>query len=495
MDLELEEITIDQLQSALSSGAATVRSLTEAYLHRIESIDRAGPTLRSIIEVNPDALSIADALDAERAQGRVRGLLHGIPIVVKDNIDTGDKMQTTAGSLALVGSTAPKDAPVVARLREAGAVILAKANLSEWANFRSTRSSSGWSGRGRQTRNAFVLDRSPGGSSSGSGAAVSANLCAAALGSETDGSIMSPSSANGVVGIKPTVGVTSRQGVIPISHTQDTVGPHARTVVDAAAVLTAIAESNVDYRQFCQPGGLGQARIGVARKYHTGNSEHTDRVFEQALDVLRRCGAEVVDEVEIPGQAELRADFDGDKRTERVVLEYEFKSNIAQYLTTRPGVAVRTLADLIRFNDQHAADEMPYFGQEIFLAAEARGPLTDELYQRALEHDLSFARGFAALFTDQRYDALVAPTNSPAWAIDLFDGDRSLGGSSQAAAVGGFPLVTVPAGLVANLLPIGLTFIGPPMSEPALIKLAYAFEQACPVRRAPCYVPTTLHLP
>lgn len=493
--MELEEITIDQLQAALASGTLTARQLTEAYLQRIESIDRSGPTLRSIIEVNPDALSIADALDAERAQGRVRGPLHGLPVVIKDNIDTGDRMQTTAGSLALVGSSAAKDAPVAAKLRQSGAIILAKANLSEWANFRSSRSSSGWSGRGRQTRNPFVLDRNPGGSSSGSGVAVSANLCVASLGSETDGSIMSPSSNNGVVGIKPTVGLTSRQGVIPISHTQDTVGPHARTVAEAATVLTAIAESNVDYRQSLDPSGLKGARIGVARKFHTGYSEHTDRVFEQALDVLRRCGAEVVDEVEIPGHEELRAEFDGDKRAERVVLEYEFKTDIAQYLATRPEARVRTLADLIRFNDERASEEMPYFRQELFLASEARGPLTDELYQRALDKDLSFARGFAALLAEERYDALVAPTNPPAWAIDLFNGDRGLGGSSQAAAVGGFPLVTVPAGFVADLLPIGLTFMGPPMSEPTLIKLAYAFEQACPARRAPRFVPTTLQLP
>lgn len=495
MDLDLEEITIDQLQAAFARGALTARQVTEWYLQRIEAIDRSGPTLRSIIEVNPDAVSIADVLDAERAQGHIRGPLHGIPMVVKDNIETADRMQTTAGSLALVAAKVEKDAPVAAKLRQAGAVILGKANLSEWANFRSTRSSSGWSGRGRQTRNPFVLDRNPGGSSSGSGVAVSANLCVASLGSETDGSIMSPSSNNGVVGIKPTVGLTSRQGVIPISHTQDTVGPHARTVADAAAVLGAIADSRIDYRRALDPNGLQKARIGVARKFHTGYSEHTDRVFEQALDVLRRCGAEVVDEIEIPGQTELRGEFDGDKRAERVVLEYEFKADIAQYLATRPDAGVRTLADLIHFNEQHAAEEMPYFGQELFVSSEARGPLTDELYQRALSKDLSFAGGFARFFENERYDALVAPTNPPAWVIDLFDGDRSLGGSAQAAAVGGFPLVTVPAGFVADLLPIGLTFMGPPNSEPTLIKLAYAFERAHQVRRAPRYEQTTLGLP
>ena len=493
--VDLEEITIEQLQAALASGAFTSRELSETYLQRIQSLDRSGPTLRSIIEVNPDALAIADALDVERTNGHIRGPLHGMPIVVKDNIETADRMQTTAGSLALVGVKVASDAPVVARLRQAGAVILGKANLSEWANFRSSRSSSGWSGRGRQTRNPYVLDRNPGGSSSGSGVAVAANLSVAALGSETDGSIMSPSSNNGVVGIKPTVGLTSRQGVVPISHTQDTVGPHARTVADAAAILSAIAESNVDYRQSLDPNGLRGARIGVARKLHTGYSEHTDRVFERALDVLRACGAIVVDEVEIPGHKELREDFDGDKASERVVLEYEFKADIAQYLATRPDATVRTLADLIRFNEDHAAEEMPYFDQELFLASEARGPLTDDLYQRALDKDLTFARGFSAFFANEHFDALVAPTNAPAWVIDLFNGNRGLGGSSQAAAVGGFPLVTVPAGFVADLLPVGLTFMGPPMSEPTLIKLAYAFEQACQARRAPRFVPTTLHLP
>ncbi|MEA3060162.1 MAG: amidase, partial [Sphingomonadales bacterium] len=331
--MDLEELTIEHLQTQMASGALTARQLAEAYLARIETIDRAGPTLRSIIETNPDALEIADALDRERAQGTVRGPLHGIPIVLKDNINTADRMQTTAGSLALLGAPAAQDAPVARKLREAGAVILAKANMSEWANFRSSRSSSGWSGRGRQTRNPFVLDRSPGGSSSGSGVSVSANLCVAALGTETDGSIMSPSSASGIVGIKPTVGLTSRQGVIPISHSQDTVGPHARTVTDAAAVLSAIAESGTDYLQFLDPNALRGTRIGVARKFHTGYSEHTDRVFEQALEVLRYSGATLVDDVEIPGHAELRAKLEpDDATTEARVLDYEFKADLAAYL-------------------------------------------------------------------------------------------------------------------------------------------------------------------
>jgi amidase len=492
--IDLEEATLEQLQAHMAAGALTARALTEAYLQRIVDIDQSGPTLRSIIEVNPDALPIADILDQERAAGHLRGPLHGLPIVVKDNIDTADRMQTTAGSLALVGSSVACDAPVVSKLRQAGAVLLGKANMSEWANFRSSRSSSGWSGRGRQTRNPYVLDRSPGGSSSGSGACVSANLCVAALGTETDGSIMSPSSASGLVGIKPTVGLTNRQGVIPISHTQDSVGPHARTVADAAAVLSVIAESGIDYCESLDGDALDGARIGVAREFHTGYSQHADRVFEQVLDVLRGSGAELVDPVEIPGHADLRANFENtDKTAEQLVLEFEFKSDINAYLAGRRQAG--TLADLIRFNTEHAADEMPYFGQEVFLDSEARGSLTDALYLRALEHNMQFARGFAAFFVAHHIDALVAPTKGPAWPIDLLDGDRILGGSAQVAAVGGFPLITVPAGFVFDLLPIGLTFMGPSMSEATLIKLAYAFEQASRIRRRPRYAPTTLDLP
>jgi amidase len=495
-DLDLEEITIDQLQTRLTGGAVSGRELVEAYLARIEAIDRAGPTLRSILEINPDAIEIAEQLDRERAAGGARGPLHGIPIVLKDNIDTADRMQTTAGSLALLDAPVERDAPVAQKLRAAGAVILGKTNMSEWANYRSTRSSSGWSGRGRQTRNPFVLDRSPGGSSSGSGVSVSANLCMAALGTETDGSIMSPCSASGIVGIKPTVGLTSRTGVIPISHTQDTVGPHARTVADAAAVLSAIADSGTDYRQFLDAGGLTGARIGIARKFHTGYSEHTDGVFEQALEVLRRSGATLVDDVEIAGQADLREHFaDTDHTAEGLIMQYEFRADLAHYLASRPGARIRTLADLIGFNTAHADQEMPYFGQERLLHSEGRGPLTDDLYLRALESTATFARTFARLFEDQHLAALVAPTNAPAWAIDLLNGDRVLGGSAQAAAVAGFPLITVPAGFVADLLPIGLTFMGPGMSEPTLIRLAYAFEQATRVRRAPRFVSTALDLP
>jgi amidase len=340
------------------------------------------------------------------------------------------------------------------------------------------------------------LDRNPGGSSSGSGVSVSANLCLAALGTETDGSIMSPSSANGLVGIKPTVGLTSRQGVIPISHTQDTVGPHARTVTDAAIVLSAIAESGTDYRQFLDAAGLQGARIGVARKFHTGYSEHTDRVFEQALAVLRERGATLVDDVEIPGRGDLREKFAGtDATSETILMEYEFKADVAAYLATRGGLSIRTVADLIRFNEEHAAKEMPYFGQERLIASEARGPLSDALYLKVLEAHHTFRDCFARFFEEQGFDALVAPTNAPPWAIDLFDGDRLLGGSAQASAVAGFPLITVPSGFVADVLPLGLTFMGPSMSEATLIKLAFAFEQANPVRRAPRYIPTTLDFP
>ena len=491
---ELDELTLESIQSQMAAGAFTARALTEAYLERIEQIDRSGPTLRSVLEVNPDALEIAEQSDRERAEGRVRGPLHGVPVLVKDNIDTADRMQTTAGSLALVGARVAADAPVVQRLRGAGAVLLGKANLSEWANFRSSRSSSGWSGRGRQTRNPWVLDRSPGGSSSGSGAAVAANLCVAALGSETDGSIMSPSSNNGVVGIKPTVRLTSQQGVVPISHTQDVVGPHARTVRDAATLLSAIAESGEDYTARLDRGALNRARIGIARKFHTGYSEHTDRVFDEAVRVLKDCGAELVDNVEIPGHQELRDNFeDTERRAERIIMEFEMKADMAAYLATRSDSKMRTLADLIRFNADHADQEMPYFRQELFEAAEARGPLSDPLYQRALEFDQRFARGFEAFLED--FDALVAPTSAPAWVIDMVDGDRLLGGSSQVAAVGGFPLVTVPAGYAFDTLPLGLTFMGPPRSEASLIRLAYAFECANPVRRAPEFRPTLLDLP
>jgi amidase len=489
------ELTIAQAQAAMAGGSLTARALTAAYLDRVGAIDQAGPTLRSIIELNPAALDLAAALDAERARGAVRGPLHGVPVLLKDNIDTADQLQTTAGSLALLNAPVAQDAPVVARLRRAGAVILGKTNMSEWANFRATHSASGWSGRGRQTRNPYVLDRTPSGSSSGSGVAVAANLCLGALGTETDGSIVSPSSVNGIVGIKPTVGLTSRQGVVPISHSQDTVGPHARTVTDAAHLLSAIAERGLDYAAGLDPNALRGARLGAAREFHTGLSQHADRLFEDVLDVLRRAGAEVVD-VTIPGQAEIRANQPGTNDTPELIrLQYDFKADLAAYLATRPRARIRTVEDLVRFNEAHADVELPYFGQDILVRAEARGPLTDPLYRVVDDRLRRFAAGFGQLFRDGPFDALVAPTNSPAGAIDLFAGDHRAGHSSQAAAAAGFPLVTVPAGFAADLLPLGLTFMGPADSEPRLINLAYAFERRHPARRAPMYVPTTLTLP
>jgi amidase len=488
--VDVEESTIAQLLADLDRGRCTAGELVRAYLQRIATLDRSGPTLRSVIEVNPDAVDIAAALDRDRAGGVGRGPLHGIPILLKDNIDTADRMQTTAGSLALVGAAVNADAAVARKLRAAGAIILGKTNLSEWANFRSSRSSSGWSGRGRQTRNPYVLDRTPSGSSSGSAVAVAANLCAATLGTETDGSIISPSSACGVVGIKPTVGLTSRDGVIPISHSQDTVGPHARTVADAAAMLSAIAESGIDYRQFINANGLRGARIGVAREFHTGYSEHTDRVFEQTLETLRLAGADLVDQVFIPGEAELRERSLDNESSEGLVLEYEFKAGLAAYLANRPEAQIRSLADLIRFNLDHAADEMPYFQQERLVKSDARGPLTDAAYLEALSKHREFARRFTALFEEQRLDALVAPSNPPACVIDLLDGDHDLGGSTQPAAVAGFPVVTVPAGFACDCLPLGLSFMGPAFSEPILIKLASGFESTTAIRRRPTLLPT-----
>jgi amidase len=507
---EIEERTIVELQAQQSNGHSTARQQVEAYVERIAALDRGGPTLRSVLEINPDALEIAAALDRERAARGPRGPLHGIPILLKDNIDTADGTQTTAGSLALLGSKVAQDATVARKLRAAGAVLLGKANLSEWANFRSKRSSSGWSGRGRQTRNPYVLDRSPGGSSSGSGVAVAANLAAAALGTETDGSIMSPSSNNCVVGIKPTVGLTSRAGVIPISHSQDSVGPHGRTVADVAVVLSAIAggvdardpatasvPGALDYTRFLDRAGLAGARLGIARKFHTGYHERTDLVFEQALGRLRAAGAELIEDVEIPGEARLRKPFEDDEdiTSEGLVLQYEFKADLEAYLASRPDACIKNVDDLIRFNDEHAADEMPYFRQERLLSCAQRGPLTDELYRRAVQHNRAFADGFAAFLDEQHLDAIVAPTNQPAWAIDMIGGDHFLGASSTPTAVAGFPLITVPAGFAHETLPIGLTFMGVRWSEPTLIKLAYAFEQSQPVRRPPTFVPTLLHLP
>ncbi|HEV7517721.1 MAG TPA: amidase [Thermoanaerobaculia bacterium] len=497
---ELEEMTISQLQEGMKAGKYTARQLVEKYLARIEELDSKGPALHAVLETNPDALSIADTLDAERKAKGVRGPLHGIPILIKDNIGTADKMETTAGSLALVGGKPQRDAFVAARLRAAGAILLGKTNLSEWANFRSTHSSSGWSGRGGQCRNPYALDRTPSGSSSGSGAGAAANFAAAAVGSETDGSILSPSAASSLVGIKPTLGLLSRAGIIPIAHSQDTAGPMARTVADAAILLgamtgvderdTATRESRgkglSDYAKFLDPHGLKGARIGVARKKLFGYSAPTDHVIEAALAVLKDQGAILVDPADIATVGK----FDD---TELLVLLYEFKADLNKYLAELgPGAPVHTLAEIIEWNRKNREREMPFFGQEIMLMAEKKGPLTSAEYKKALakNHLLSRAKGIDATLAKHKLDAIVAPTQGPAWLIDLVNGDSGAGGSSTTPpAVAGYPSITVPAGFAAGL-PIGISFMGPAWSEGKLIQLAYAFEQATKVRRPPQFRPS-----
>jgi amidase len=495
---ELDEVTFGELQDGMGSGKYTARSITERYLARIEEIDRQGPALRSVIELNPDALSIADALDRERKEKGTRGPLHGIPVLIKDNIDTADRMATTAGSLALVGAKPPKDSFLVQRLRIEGAVILGKTNLSEWANIRSTHSTSGWSGRGGLTRNPYALDRSTSGSSSGTAAAVAANLCAIGVGTETDGSIVSPSSINGIVGIKPTVGLVSRAGVIPISHSQDTAGPMGRTVRDAAILLgllagvdpadpaTAVSRGKIadGFVQHLDPKSLSGARIGVVRKYF-GFLGSVDAVIGEALDVLKHQGATLVDPAEMPTLGK----FDDSELT---VLLYELKADLNAYLARLgPGSAVRTLKEIIEFNEKNRKTEMPYFGQETFLKAEAKGPLTSKEYLDALKKNRRLARteGIDAVMDTYKLDALVAPTEAPGWVTDLISGDHFLGGSSTAAAVAGYPSVTVPAGQVFGL-PVGISFFGRAWSERTLINFAYAFEQATHCRRPPRFLPT-----
>jgi amidase len=499
--IQIEEATIAQMQAAMTRGGTTSLDLVNAYLERISAIDEHGPTINSILQVNPDARRIAKALDKERKQSGPRGPLHGIPITLKGNIDTGDKMQTTAGSLSLIGTPAHQDATVAARLRAAGAVILAKTNLSEWANFRGFGSVSGWSGQGGQTRNPYVLDRDPSGSSSGSAAATAASIGAAGLGTETDGSIISPANVNGVVGIKPTVGLTSRAGVIPISHTQDTVGPHARTVADAAAVLSALVgvdprdpqtaasagKFSTDYTQFLDKNGLHGARIGVLRAGgFTGYDTRVDALFEQALKDLEKAGATLVDPADIPTIDELNSD-----QAEIIVLVYEFKRDLNAYLATRTGVPVHNMADVIAFDIAHADQEMWYYGQEWFELAQQE-IFSQQEYQDALErgHRLAGPEGIDAALANNNVVALVAPSGNPAWPIDYVNGDHFTGSSTYPSAVAGYPIVNVPMGFVFNLLPVGISFLGTAWSEPTLIKLAYAYEQATHHRRAPKYIPT-----
>jgi len=495
---DLDEVTVAQLQDGMKAGKFTASSLTEKYLQRIREIDKAGPAINSVIEVNPDAMEIARSLDHERKAKGPRGPLHGIPVLIKDNIGTHDRMQTTAGSLALVGAIPPKDSFVVQKLREAGAVILGKTNLSEWANFRSTHSTSGWSGRGGLTRNPYALDRNPCGSSSGSGAAAAANLCAAAIGTETDGSIVCPSSANGIVGIKPTLGLISRSGIIPIAHSQDTAGPMARTVADAAVLLSALAgvdaedsataasagKALADYATFLDPKGLAGARIGVVRKLF-GFDDKVDRLMNEAIAEMKLRGAEIIDPVEIESLQKFG-------ESEDLVLQYEFKADLNAYLAhLGPNAPVRTLAEIIEFNEKNKEKELAYFGQEQFIKSEARGPLTTKEYLDALEKNrrLAGAEGIDAVMDKFKLDALIAPTGGPAWTTDLVNGDHGTGGSAGLAAVAGYPNITVPAGFVFGL-PVGISFFGRAWSEPTLIKIAYAFEQATRHRLPPQFLPT-----
>lgn len=493
-DFILNEITVEALQGKMANGSETARSITERYLQRIAAIDRNGPGLNAVIEVNPDALPIAEALDRERAAGKWRGPLHGIPVMIKDNIDTADKMQTTAGSLALAGSIARQDSQVAKKLREAGAVILAKTNLSEWANFRGHRSTSGWSSRGGQTRNPYALNRNPCGSSSGSAVAVSANLCVLAIGTETNGSIVCPSSVNGIVGIKPTVGLIGRSGIIPISETQDTAGPMARTVRDAAILLGALAgvddrddktqmgegKSHCNYLPFLKEGGLKGARMGVGRGF-MGFNEDVDRLMDEALVLMEGQGAELV---EVDGK--VAGGGGGDSFT---IMLYEFKDGLNRYLAALDkNVKVKNLADVIGFNRGHAKQAMPFFQQEILELAEGKGDLQSGEYLEALDRSLKGAReeGIDRVMDEHQLDAIVAPTGGPAWVTDLVLGDRHGGGSSSPAARAGYPNVTVPMGVVHGL-PVGLSFFGRAWSEPALLGLAYAYEQASGKRVVPTF--------
>lgn len=497
----LEEVGVAELQRRMAAGSTTSRALVDQYLARIQAIDRNGPTLRSIIELNPDARAIADRMDAERKAGRVRGPLHGIPVVIKDNIATGDDMRTSAGSLALAGTPAPRDAFIVAKLRDAGAVLLGKTNLSEWANFRSTRSTSGWSARGGQTKNPYALDRNPSGSSSGTGVAIAASLATIGVGTETDGSIVSPSNVNGLVGMKPTLGLVSRTGIVPIAHSQDTAGPMTRTVADLAALLTVLAapdpadpittatvRTQADYTQVLDPNGLRGARLGIVRNRLFGSHAATDALANAAIEVMRTHGAVIVDPANIPTLGQ----FDD---SEFEVLLYEFKADIPAFFTWwGPGAPMKNLSDLIAYNTAHAATELKYFGQELVQQANAKGPLTDAAYTQALARNkrLAATEGIDAVMAEHRLDALVAPTGGPAWLIDLVNGDSgtaTMPGPSTVTSVAGYPHITVPMGFDHGL-PVGISFFGRAWSEATLIKLAYAYEQATRHRRTPTFAPT-----
>lgn len=480
---ELAELSATELARKLDRAELTSVELVQMSLDRIEALDR--DNTRSVIEINPEAIDIARRRDAERRQARVRSPLHGLPLLIKDNIDTGDRMLTTAGSLAMTGAPAPRDSPLVARLRRAGAVLIGKTNLSEWANARSTRSSSGWSGRGRQTRNPHVLDRTPSGSSSGSGVAAAAGFGAITIGTETDGSIVSPASVNGIVGIKPGVGVVSQRGIIPIAASQDAAGPMTRSVEDAAAVLGVIAERPADYRARLKRNALRGKRLGVLRKPFTDYSEHTDGCYEKSLAALKDIGAALV-EVDFPNITELR-----ESNVELTILLHELKAGLNQYLRGRRGLAVRTMADVIRWNEAHAKEEMPYFRQEFFEQAQATRGLTSKKYQQARAAAVRLARteGVDRLMRRHRLAALVAPSNAPAAALDVLDGEKHLGGSTQPSAVAGYPIITVPAGAAFGL-PLGLSFFAGAASEGRLLGFAYAFEQAMQARRPPEFLPT-----
>ncbi|MGE5091460.1 MAG: amidase [Bacillota bacterium] len=496
---EWQNASLADLQRALADGRLTSQSLATNYLARIDAMDRRGPMLRAVIELNPDAMAQAAALDGERKARGPRGPLHGIPVLIKDNIATADAMATTAGSLALEGTRVPRDAFIAERLRAAGAIILGKSNLSEWANFRSTHSTSGWSGRGGQCRNSYALDRTPCGSSSGSATGVASDFCAVAVGTETDGSIICPSSVQSLVGIKPTLGLVSRSGIVPLAHSQDTAGPMARTVADAAALLGVLAGADPrdaitlrragavpDYTRFLDPAGLKGARIGVARKHFFGNDPRTDKLMEEAVAAMKSAGAVIVD----PADLATTGKYDD---SEFEVLLYEFKADLNAYLAgLGPTSPVKTLADVIAFNEKNADRELQYFGQEIMLMAEKKGPLTTPAYRKALARNrrLAGTLGIDALVQRHHLDAIVAPSNAPPWLLDLVTGDHGAGGSSTSpAAVAGYPSITVPAGYSFGL-PVGISFFGPAWTEPTLIRVAYAFEQATRLRRPPRFLPT-----